>query len=367
MHARLFQKLPRRLILTIVILAPAFASAAGNDDPAAPVLVKGRPDDRNFQAAPWYRSDDPEALLGRIQTLEEEVLRLRKENRELRRALRREDRAAPPRVERIPVPPPPEPAPAPEPEVAPEPAPVPERTPEPVPVPDPAPEVLVEPVPGPGLLPEPEQAPEPELEPEPTEPMPAPVPEPAPEPEPDAGALHLAGQEALRAGRHEQAAELFEQVLELEPDHAGARIGLAASLYARQDVNGSLKQVEMILAKQPDHPQALGLRGIIERHRGQLDEAEKTLLRAVEGAPDDAQLYNYLAIVLFNRKAYDRARQALEKAVELDPAHPEARFNLAALLASGERPDLEQAREHYRKAIELGSQPDEKLEHLLDL
>ena len=54
----------------------------------------------------------------------------------------------------------------------------------------------------------------------------------------------------------------------------------------------------------------------------------------------------------------------LEKATTLNPKYPDAWFNLAVLYATSEPPQLDKARECYRKAVELGAMPDPSLEKL---
>ena len=55
----------------------------------------------------------------------------------------------------------------------------------------------------------------------------------------------------------------------------------------------------------------------------------------------------------------------LEKAVELNPNLAEAHFNLAVILATDNRPQLDQARQHYESSRRLGNVRDEKLEGIL--
>jgi len=55
----------------------------------------------------------------------------------------------------------------------------------------------------------------------------------------------------------------------------------------------------------------------------------------------------------------------LEKAVALNPNLAEANFNLAVILATDDRPQLDKARQYYQASLRLGNVRDEKLEGIL--
>ena len=90
------------------------------------------------------------------------------------------------------------------------------------------------------------------------------------------------------------------------------------------------------------------------------------LERAIKRDPKDAQLHNYLGITFYAQGKQSRAMDEFEKAVELNPNLAEAHFNLAVILATDNRPQLDQARQHYQSSLQLGNARDEKMEGILN-
>ncbi len=197
----------------------------------------------------------------------------------------------------------------------------------------------------------------------------------APSAQPDAAAntMHEAtrliaqGNSALRQNKIEDAERAFSAALAISPELVGARIGRAACLYTRGQFDEAKQLVDGVLKEDSRNAQALGLRGLLYWREGDLSEATSVLQRATKQDPTDSQLQNYLGIVLFERKRHDPALDALRKAVMLDPANGEAQFNLAVVLASGSRPNIPEATEHYKAAIDLGSERDPDLDKILNL
>ncbi|MBV9273535.1 MAG: hypothetical protein JO333_06555, partial [Verrucomicrobia bacterium] len=55
----------------------------------------------------------------------------------------------------------------------------------------------------------------------------------------------------------------------------------------------------------------------------------------------------------------------LRKAVELDESYAEAHYNLAIIYTEHRPPELELARRHYYRALDLGAPPDLDIEKIL--
>jgi Flp pilus assembly protein TadD len=76
-------------------------------------------------------------------------------------------------------------------------------------------------------------------------------------------------------------------------------------------------------------------------------------------------LHNYLGIVLHDRNRNEQAIRELRRSVELDGTNIEARFNLAVLLATSDKPSLDEARRQYETAMKMGGARDETLDRIL--
>lgn len=169
----------------------------------------------------------------------------------------------------------------------------------------------------------------------------------------------------LRDGDTQGAESLFSAALEANPGLSEARLGLIACHYTRGDIETSERMVDEFLSKYPDNARALGLKGIIIWQQGDLKSARRTLQKALRRDPTDPQLHNYMGIIHHERNDFGRAVQAFRRSIELDPDYAEAQFNLAILLATSEKPQLDEARARYEAALQLGNRRDRDLEDIL--
>jgi tetratricopeptide (TPR) repeat protein len=104
----------------------------------------------------------------------------------------------------------------------------------------------------------------------------------------------------FRADRLAEAAASFQRVLVEAPAHAGARFGLAASLFGRGEREAAREELERLVVAAPDHAEGWNLLGALRAEAG-------------------------------DRPA---ARRAFERALAADPWYPEAHANLARLGAA---------------------------------
>ncbi len=104
-------------------------------------------------------------------------------------------------------------------------------------------------------------------------------------------------------------------------EHQQGRLAEAALLY------------ENVLAREPDHVDALRLLGILRFQRGDQADGERLLRRAVAAAPDHAKAHDNLAFVLHATKRSDEALTLLRRAADLAPDNDAVLANLGSLLA----------------------------------
>lgn len=200
-------------------------------------------------------------------------------------------------------------------------------------------------------------------------PPPAPAPAAVAPPQPAAGTVYRMvadAQRALKGGDIARAQQLFRAAREQEPTLASATLGLAAIAYQTDDLKEARRLVDEVLSADARNAQALGLRGLIRWREGAVREGIRDCERAVELDPNDPLLRKFYGITLNSRGRTNDAIREMRKAVELDPTDAEAKLNLAILLATGARPDIEAARRHYQDALSAGAAPDPALERLLE-
>jgi len=187
-----------------------------------------------------------------------------------------------------------------------------------------------------------------------------------------------------QAGQDDLALEQFLKAESIEPTHQELAQELGYLLLDRNDLEGAQ---ERLLRSNLDLAINLANLGIIAKRRGEHIQAEDYFHRALQQEPKNALLWAQLGDVLVQTEsgleaieAYERALHynpedldtlynlgtlyvneerseeaidLLRKALSIDPQHGAAHYNLALVL--DERKDFDEARIHYLKAIEYGS------------
>jgi TolB-like protein/thioredoxin-like negative regulator of GroEL len=173
--------------------------------------------------------------------------------------------------------------------------------------------------------------------------------------------LHFLGQRT--PGGFESAQDRFQKVLDIEPDHAFARVGLARAILASgaagnpepQYLERARNEISRVLESKPDFPAALGLLSHVRRQydwdwRGALEAAEK----AVDLNPGDPELMSVASLALFSLGRFDAAEELLRPSAMQDPLNLGRRLRLGLLQEfSGE---YEQSLSSYRQIV--GLNPD---------
>jgi TolB-like protein/Flp pilus assembly protein TadD len=163
----------------------------------------------------------------------------------------------------------------------------------------------------------------------------------------------------------DQARVAFERAVQLDSQFALAWAGLAQThiWYCNFATEGGLKSfnahlaaareaLEKALAIEPDLPEALSARAIIETNfdynwRG----AAETLSKALAVAPGDPSLLSWSGNLALSRGQLTKALDFYRRSVSVDPVNPLTReFLAAALSVLG---DQEEARREYARVIEL--------------
>jgi tetratricopeptide (TPR) repeat protein len=174
-----------------------------------------------------------------------------------------------------------------------------------------------------------------------------------------------AAQVAERAGRLQQAAEVYEAILADTPGDADARLALAA-LYLRQDKS---KQAEAVLSS-PDgakisSERALQLMATVHQRMGRKPALVATLERLQQLRPDDAQLTQQRGLLLAELRRPAEARPLLEHSLDASPRDITLRIALADVtLALG---DAATAEQHLKAALSADPQRTDAQRRLIEL
>ncbi len=157
-----------------------------------------------------------------------------------------------------------------------------------------------------------------------------------------------------RAGRLDEAEQLYRAVLKIKPDHVEALTNLGNALYTRGNSTEAVVQYERALALRPDAPDVVTNFGNALAAAGRHDDAIAQYRKAAELNPRFAEARNNLGVALAKRGGRAEAIEQYEVAIALKPDYAEAHTNLAIALAEAGR--HAEAAAHFQNALALGSE-----------
>jgi protein O-GlcNAc transferase len=156
-----------------------------------------------------------------------------------------------------------------------------------------------------------------------------------------------------RAGRLQEADDLYRQILSQDSAHAGALhlAGLVAHQRGRDDLAVDLIRKAIVL--NPASPEAHVNLGNALRDMGQLDEAVTAYREAIALNPKLPEAHNNLGNALRDKRQPNEALAAFSQAIALRPRYAEAHGNIGSTLRDMGR--LDEAIAAFREAIVLNS------------
>lgn len=181
----------------------------------------------------------------------------------------------------------------------------------------------------------------------------------------DVAATFAEAQSKYQSGALDDAADLYQKVLERDPSHADAlhMLGLVAYQVGQVDAAAALIQ-QAVTVRQPFADAEANL-GTVLMALGRFDEALKALKMAVAHAPDNAAMHFNLGNVHNERQDWAAAKLAYETAVSLDPKQPQAWCQLG--LALRHLDDVHSAQNAYEKTLSLEPNHSQALYNLANI
>ena len=163
-------------------------------------------------------------------------------------------------------------------------------------------------------------------------------------------ALHLSGVIATAAGQLDRAVELISKAIQIHPtSHMHFNLGNAYK--AKDNLDAAIQSYRAALALESDYVDAHRNLGIALRAKGELTEALASFKRAIALQPNYAEVHSNLGLVLKELGRLEESIISYQKAIALKPTYAEAYCNLGVALK--EQGKLNEALEHYFKAISL--------------
>jgi protein O-mannosyl-transferase len=153
------------------------------------------------------------------------------------------------------------------------------------------------------------------------------------------------------AGRFQEAADQYEQVLRIEPDAIDAHSNLGVDLWRAGRIPEAIEHYKAALQIKPDFAEAHYNWALALAQGGHLQEAVEHYQRALQIKPDNAQIHYNLGNTLAEMRRLDDAVGHYEQALRLKPDYAEAQFNLGMVLE--QQGKMNQAMKSYQQALAI--------------
>lgn len=141
-----------------------------------------------------------------------------------------------------------------------------------------------------------------------------------------------------KLGKAREAAQYYQGVLDVSPDHEAALTKLARLYLLSGGFDHSLELVQSGLNKHPNDAELLVLRAAIRVQKQDMPGGLADAQRAVALDPSNEDAYGTLAGVYTALKEPEKARAILDQGIEKLPATVDLRMALAQVYASQDRP-----------------------------
>ena len=162
-----------------------------------------------------------------------------------------------------------------------------------------------------------------------------------------------------QAGDLAQTIVVCRQALKAQPDDIELHLDLVEAFLANEQIKPATNELQKLLKKNPQHPEALARLAQLQTAQGEWHAAEQTLLQALQGEPDNPKLRDHMADTLMDWGAfyneqgrYDRAVELFERALTFAPTNYNVQLWMARVEFNRKKPAP--AREHLERALELG-------------
>jgi protein O-GlcNAc transferase len=170
----------------------------------------------------------------------------------------------------------------------------------------------------------------------------------------NAEALYLWGHLEHRRRNHQQAAELLNRAIAIEPKQAVFQQVLGETLLAMRRLEPAVAAFRAAISIDADYAVAYCNLAAALESLGQANEAETALRRAVSIKPDFVEAHNNLGLLLMRQGRWDESRAHFEAALAIRPGFVEAHNNLGNALRGAGR--WGEGIVAYQRAIELDSE-----------
>ena len=160
------------------------------------------------------------------------------------------------------------------------------------------------------------------------------------------------GELLRRQGQWSRAAEIYPEVLRIDPEFPEVHTKLSFILYKLGDFDAALHEAETALTHNPEDAEAHKVAGLALENAQKFDAALSEYKEALRIKPDYTVVHFDLGLLFYHRHNYDDAIREYKKAIGLDPTDPDSHKNLG--VAYQEHGDIDAAIREEREAKRLG-------------
>ncbi|MGZ5073597.1 MAG: tetratricopeptide repeat protein, partial [Usitatibacter sp.] len=147
-----------------------------------------------------------------------------------------------------------------------------------------------------------------------------------------AEAIVRRGLSAHQAGRIDEAARAYDEILSSEPDHAVATHYRGLVDWQRGDLARAEERMRASIARDPSVPDFHNNLGLLLRDTRRVDESIACFRAALAANPSWFEAYNNLGLAFEAQGRWDDAETAYREAIAREPRFAAARQNLARIL-----------------------------------
>ncbi|CCO23177.1 tetratricopeptide repeat protein [Maridesulfovibrio hydrothermalis] len=167
------------------------------------------------------------------------------------------------------------------------------------------------------------------------------------------------------SGKDALAEEALLRGNENSPDNPQILFQLGMNAERKGDLDQTLKYMEQIISKHPDHADALNFVGYLLADKGeQLDRAIVLISQANKLEPDNGYIIDSLAWVNYRSGNFEEAWKLINRAVSLKPKQPELWEHYGDIAAA--RGNKEEAAKGYNNALKFKSENKDELRKKLE-
>jgi len=175
-------------------------------------------------------------------------------------------------------------------------------------------------------------------------------------------AVILKAEKSFSTGNLQEAESLYTKAIAESGDSASLLVSLAAVKTRLGKTTESTALLRRALKLDLSSAPAWLLLGMNALEQKNDAEALADLMQAAYLDDRNPRAHNFLGIAAGRKGWSEVSEQELRRAVELNPEYADANFNLAVFYLGRTPPLAEQARRHYQRALDLGTQRDPILE-----